>query len=305
MHLRSTSMMLALLLLTAATGCRSARLSYDGNEVRGAMLQLYEDQAMDNLIRVRRNQPIVHLEFKGVTVQETDSLAASYGSTQNSGRALAAAAARTISTGWNGSANASNQARVSYEAEPLNNDTGIYDLYREFADNVCFLCEGSELPEWGVHLYRKHDGYYYWIPTEYSRDFYEFVLATTFDCRKEPAYHGYYDVVISVVEDKGSVRSALKANLQFDKTIPQGYATAIVELQDGREVKVSLFPPKESGPGHDAQWSSKDGFVFSDLQGRKAKVYSAENPPPVPASRVEELLEKSARSLNLLRANQN
>lgn len=323
MHLRSTSMMMALLLVVSATGCKSTRLSHDGNEVRGALLQLYEDQAMDNLIRARRNQPVVHLDFDGINVQESDSLSANYGGSQNSTQPLAGAA-RAVATGWNLGTSASNSATLSYDAKPVNNDTGIYDLYRDFADRPDFLCEGTELPDWDVHIYREKDGCFYWIACDQSRTFYEFMMATTFDRRKDPAYHGFYDVGISEIPQVDEQKDGrITAIIKFDQPVPKGTSSAIVTLADGREVRlnledVTLSSVKEKDlkdeifrdsktsriSYKDAMWNTSSLFTSLNLEGRRARVYSAKSPPPMPADRVEELLEKSARSLKRLQINQ-
>lgn len=324
MHLRSTSMMMALLLVVSTAGCKSTRLSHDGNEVRGALLQLYEDQAMDNLIRARRNQPVVHLDFDGINVQESDSLSANYGGGQNSTQAIAAAA-RTVATGWNIGTKASNSATLSYDAKPVNNDTGVYDLYRKFADHPEFLCEGTELPDWDVHIYREKDGCFYWIPCAHASTYYEFMMATTFDRRKDPAYHGYYDVSISSIPQVDNLDGGrITAVIHFDHPIPKGTASAIITLADGREVRLNLedvtlravkkeelkdaiFKERKESENvtyKDAMWNSSSNFTSLNLEGRRARVYSAKSPPPIPADRVEELLEKSARSLKRLQINQ-
>ena len=113
------------------------------------------------------------------------------------------------------------------------------------------------------------------------------------------------------------------AIIKVNPSLPKGHASAFVKLEDGREVRLDLLPP-DTKPLKDelrveirderrrgvysvknAIWNESAEFTAGDLTGRAARVYSADNPPQVPATRVEELLEKSALSLERLRANQN
>src|SRR5690242_2608426 len=55
-----------------ASGCQATQMAHDGINFRQALLSMYTDQAMDNLIRARTNMPFVQLEYKDLLVQVTD-----------------------------------------------------------------------------------------------------------------------------------------------------------------------------------------------------------------------------------------
>ena len=71
----------------------------DGNQVRRALLDMYEDQAMDNLIRAHENLPFVQLNYHDVLVQADE-----YTGTFTSGQSYASSASRSLNCNggdWN------------------------------------------------------------------------------------------------------------------------------------------------------------------------------------------------------------
>ena len=60
--------------LTGTSGCLARQIAKDGTDFRQALLDMYTDQAMDNLIRARNNMPFVQVAYRNLLVQDTDKL---------------------------------------------------------------------------------------------------------------------------------------------------------------------------------------------------------------------------------------
>src|SRR6516164_8089761 len=64
-------------------GCRSAQLRHDQDCMRTALLDLYTNQIMDNLIRAYNGYPIVQLDYSDITGAVTHNSNASHGGNQS------------------------------------------------------------------------------------------------------------------------------------------------------------------------------------------------------------------------------
>src|SRR5690242_16054393 len=68
------SHMLCLILLIAAVanGCLARQVAEDGMGIRRALVDMYTDQALDNLIRAHENRPFVQLKYSQLAIKDTD-----------------------------------------------------------------------------------------------------------------------------------------------------------------------------------------------------------------------------------------
>src|SRR5436309_1189310 len=60
------------LILLGSVGCLGKQLARDGVAIHEAMIEIYTDQAMVNLIHARCNEPFVQLTFSKVSVNDKD-----------------------------------------------------------------------------------------------------------------------------------------------------------------------------------------------------------------------------------------
>jgi hypothetical protein len=78
-------MLVFCLTASASSGCAVQQLKADQDKIRTALLDLYTDQIMDNLIRLSKGWPIIQLDYTNatalVTVADTTSLSDSVAST--------------------------------------------------------------------------------------------------------------------------------------------------------------------------------------------------------------------------------
>jgi len=86
-------------------------------------------------------------------------------------------------------------------------------------------------------------------------------------------------------------RDAINALIVFDKKVPNGGATLVVDISPALKARLSLWPVSEGPDGNRVkigaltdrlrvQWSpSKDAVSAEQLEGRSARFYSHEYPP--------------------------
>src|SRR6516162_5139856 len=60
-------------------GCLARQVAADGRNFRQALLEMYTDQVMDNLIRASENMPFVQLAYRNLTVTDLQTVKASLG----------------------------------------------------------------------------------------------------------------------------------------------------------------------------------------------------------------------------------
>src|SRR4051812_43482077 len=84
------------LLLLISSGCLARQVARDGINVRQAVLDIYTDQIMDNLIRAKTCQPFVQLAYSAILVQDVDNVSGSAGETYGDNSVRATNAARVV-----------------------------------------------------------------------------------------------------------------------------------------------------------------------------------------------------------------
>jgi len=287
------------------SGCQAAQVEHSGQQFRQALLGMYTDQVMDNLIRARCGLPFVQLSYRDLLVQDTDTcegtISDEYFAESARGFSLpevVSSLARTFHNTLTLGATARREKIMSFYADPVTDQNDIYETYLAFAATPNLLFVSDVKPPCPVVACRKFCGQYFWVPFEAAPLFQELVLKTTFMRGPETAPPAAYEVQIVAARDvklTGS-RDALNATLYFDKEVPNGTATLVTKL-DGRTIRLRLRPifEREDDPDKSlalgdptkrlraGPWSPKDqGFSPDDLLQKKARVYSHDYPPEAP-----------------------
>ena len=293
---------IALLWLAAlaplCSGCLSRQIARDGIGLRQAILDMYTDQVMDNLIRAHNNMPYVQLVYTTIQANDMDQVSANgaLDQTITTTRDLfAAMASRVLANDYKAGGMGDRMRTMNFTANPITDQNDIYQRYLDFSHNSDLFVVSDCPPPCAVHIQRKCDKIYYWVPQEAGPAFLDLVLKTTFMRGPEaaPVALAAVDVKIVDVEKVNPVpgRDATNATLLFDKAVPNGPATLIVDLDDGRRVRVGLWPISKDLDGKrvdlgqpttrlEIQWSPmKDGFTELQLKGRPARFYSHDFPP--------------------------
>ena len=276
-------------------GCRSQQVAKDGIGSRHALLDMYTDQVMDNLIRAHCNLPFIQLAYHDILFSETDTLSGNAGVNQTVVRRTDPSVMKFFELG----ADASREGVLSFQADPITDQNDIYEEYVAFAnDPNRFVCTDAP-PPCPVHIMRECDGKYYWVPADAGPKFLAFYLKTTAMRGPEVAPAGFYPVVIMKVEgikteeetpeEPPQKYTSYNTVLTFDKPVPNGLATLVADLQNGAKVRIRLTPLAGKDPGSmvqslNATWTSiMVPVTMEELKDTKARVYSHDYVPELPA----------------------
>jgi hypothetical protein len=326
---------LAVVVAALVAGCQARQLARDSKNLREAVLDIYTDQAMDNLVRARCGLPFAQLTYRDVYYQDDDSYSGtiSQDQTLDNKMAAAASAVRDFVRKTSFGASAKRDKLMSLHADIITNQNDIYEMYFAFAGDPSLLAVTDELPDCGVHIYRKHGGKYYWVPSEAGPVFQQLVMRTTFMRGADTLPAPYYAVKIVRFEkdwmaedgDEGPIRYVV---LYFDQPVPNGNALMMATLSDGRKVRLDLFEVSREKPaaapkGKDAKDAAEGGkavqpgqmisylraswnpvkkqFTPDNLVGASAQIYSHDYPPQAPAT--DPALQRINDNLNAIRAN--
>ena len=213
-------------------GCAVSGVYRDQDRLRSALLDLYTDQIMDNLIRASNNLPIVQIDYTNavaqLTIKDTAGLSDTLG-TSNPGvtHLIAGSTASVIKSTINtavGNLGVDRANQVSLSASPVTVGDDVYNAYREFLaipGSVQVSCDKP--PACAAHLCKKCGDYYYWVPTEYQRAFLLLSLTTTAQ-RGQPAaaLDPFFSVNITDVLSVSGLGSETAQTIlvKLDKKIP-------------------------------------------------------------------------------------
>jgi hypothetical protein len=316
--LRPSLTRLVAFLAFLGSGCLSQQVSRDGVNVRQALLDMYTDQIMDNLIRAKTGLPFVQLSYSSLQIQDVDSV---MGNIQNT-NTVASDSTRTALNAVTGvvrhftdalqlTGNAKRDRTMSLKADPITNQNDVYQLYMTFAlDPNLFVCSNSK-PACPVHIMRKWEKKYYWVPVEAASAFEALCLRTTFMRGPETVPPPvYWERTIATVyeyrrdpEDKDKkTPMVVYAALQLDQQLPNGDGSLIATLDDGRKIvlPVQQYAQRIKGDTKDlpskglpttylqATWSpAVTGFDVENLRNLPVKILLPEFPPPLPPATLD------------------
>jgi hypothetical protein len=315
------------------TGCQARQIAHDEKTFRQAVLDMYTDQAMDNLVRARCGMPFAQLAYRDIYVYDDDTLTgtASVDQTVDTKRGAAISAfLRDLTNKYSLLGTARRDKIMSLHADVVTTQNDVYDAYFAFAtDPSCFVVTETK-PDCPVHLMRKEGEKYYWIPLEAAPIFQQLVMKTTFmrgpETLPPPAF---YEVrIVDVKDDPAGKDGGAGAApdpvvykiLYFDNSIPNGNATMIATLDDWRKIRLELqvieiAPDKSKPPFGEpikflrASWApSRTHFDGENLRNAKARIYSHEYPPTAPImaqdNRVLDSLDAIRANVNSIKSNQ-
>jgi hypothetical protein len=308
-----------LLAAVVSCGCLGRQFARDGASMQEAVADVYTDQAMENLIRAHNNLPFVQLKFSAINVSDTDeyNVTASLKQTITTFRDLfAAAGTRTLVNEYDATGTGDRKRTMTLNADPVTDQNDVYARYLAFAGDPNLLMCGDHHPRCPVHVLRKWHKKYYWIPCEAGPAFMDLVLKTALMRGPEAAPPAAYQVkitdVIDITPAKG--KDSTTATVVFDTKVPNGEGSVVVDLEDGRRVRVSLLPIDTDEDGKrvplgqptnrlEITWSPKrGGFTELNLIGRPGRVYSRDYPPE--AAVPNPVLQKIAVDVNQIKINQ-
>ena len=301
--------------LSAISGCKAHQVERDGVSFRTALLNIYEEQSFDNLVRARTFRPYVQVAYHDLLVQEVDMVSGMITNT-NSGekdptKTIAAGVAtqmfaKKLSNSFGLQGNASRQGTLSFHADPITDKNDIYEHYQAFAFNPQLLKISEHRPEGKIHYVRKHEGRYYWIPCEAEPAFQDLVMVTSFRRGIESVPPAFYEVQIVDIKEippdplsplPQGFEGTLIAEIYFNNPVPNGESRLVATLDDGRKVQLRMSPVQHAAsgdkeqnlpiPGTPVNWLNTSWnpqltkFTSLNLIGSTARIYSDNFPPPV------------------------
>jgi hypothetical protein len=293
-----------LLAVVGGSGCLSRQLATDGIGLRQAILDMYTEQVMDNLIRARTNMPFVQLKYSTIQANDVQDMSLQETidhSISTASNLVTGAATRTILNDFKTVGNGDLKRTMNFTCDPITDQNDIYRKYLAFANDPGLFMSSETKPACPVHIMRKCGKCYYWVPLEAGPAFLNLCLQTTF-MRGQDAVAVPAAVVVKVADIVNatpvSSRHIMNATFVFDKPVPNGPAALYVDLADGRSFRINLWPISQDPQGKhldlgqptnrlDAQWSTAaDDHApsITEMKGRSARFYSSDFPPePGPA----------------------
>lgn len=311
-------------LVLLSSGCLARQVTNDGVKLRQSLLDMYTDQLMDNLVRAHDNMPFVQVSYGDLTVLDNDQYGANASGSQSLTETLFDPIQRVYATMFSGMGTVNRSRTMSFVANPVTDQNDIYDAYVKFANDPSLFVVSCEDPGCAAHLVRKHHHKYYWIPAAAAPKFLELSLLTTFQRGPEAVPSGAYEVNIVGVEvlkpkqalDPKAAGDLIAADLTFSASVPNGTATMVARLTDGRTIRMGLkgrdmvilddkkvdLPDGKLTPVLRTYfWSPKTkGYTEHDLMGAKARIYSHEFPADAPTPSVLPV-EQIRASVNFLK----
>lgn len=244
---RFRSLLLVACCCAGVNGCLAQQVAADGINLRQALVALYTDQAMDNLIRAAENRPFVQLAFSNLEVYDVTKASGSTGSNAadfTGGHAFTAAAVGaaklTRTTGFTGSfpfgATGERDRQLSFRADPVTNQNNIYQAYLDFVHNPMWFVVSDARPDGPVHLCRKCGCKWYWIPLEAGPEFLELVMTTAINPSPAPAPIYWESTITTIVpqHDKNGQEVPYKWVITLSKEVPNDDGLMVITLKGSR-----------------------------------------------------------------------
>jgi hypothetical protein len=276
-------LLLAVACCSTVAGCLARQVTRDGINLRQALVDLYTDQAMDNLVRAAENRPFVQLAYTNLQVQDTDKASANtsggeadFSGAHNFDASKVGASQFTRVTGFSGrfpfGVGGERDRILSFRADPVTDQNYVYERYVEFARNPALLMVGDGKPTWCVHLARRCGGKWYWIPVEAGPAFQQLVLTTSF-LPPPAAVPVYWDTTIASItaqlDQKTKEPLENRWVVTFSKQVPNDDGVLTFSLKGGKKVslpmiRVPLMPVTPDQKGSPAQ-SPGPGMPTSSL----------------------------------------
>jgi hypothetical protein len=239
-------------------------LRSDQDRIRCALLDLYTNQIMDNLIRAQNGLPIIQLDYTNatatITISETSTLNDSVADTSSNALTLLAAPSlalgKTVVSTLAGSLGATHSNQVALTAAPVTNCNEVYDAYLEFLTLPGSLQASAEAPAEGVaHIWKKCGNLYYWVPAQYKKQFLGLALATTAQRKKGVlAPFEYYEArlqeIVNAKRDQGT--KPTNVTVKLDRKVPNDYGRLELVI-DQKTYGLQVSPSEQSAGDSQAE----------------------------------------------------
>lgn len=310
-----------LMVISLCVGCQSERMALQGISFRDAVMDIYTDQILNNLIRAKNDQLFVQLRLTHLTVEEDDtaSLGGSFGDTTSDTRNLAMAAASTATHNRNVVGTFSISPRIerkgtlSFDADPLVDRDDIYEAIIAFAKNEeTFRSQCDPPPPEDVHqgTQRYYRGQYYWVPSTASNAFMKLAISASFGGPQ--VVKGYYEVTIkevlidkripffvfnvAVPNDDGSIVISTPGTTKFESVELYALDPSMGGIKPGEKTTklvAALIPPLPTLEELQKKFKDKSG-----------RIYLSTYHPEAPTNELKENIDNIRGNINLLRIRQ-
>jgi hypothetical protein len=229
-----------LVFIAVLPGCRSHQLRHDQGQMRRAVLDLYTDQLMDNLIRAYVGMPLVHMDYTSMTGTITQDASGSAGDQQTletQRNDLGLTTLRRFVRATSFGAAAAQKTQLTMTANPVLNNNEVYNAYLEFANNKkgWFVVTDAAPPPGAAHISRcsslgccEGGKRYYWVPCEHRHEFLRLALVTTVQRGQPLSTPESFENTVVSVEDAGKPVGYSIVHLR--KKIPNGSGTLTATL---------------------------------------------------------------------------
>lgn len=231
------------------TGCAVNQLRLDQDKIRCALLGLYTEQLMDNLVRAANGKPIIILDYgtaqATITAKNTATTSDSYALTHTNMLSTATStftATRLAVYTFMGALSHDNTNIVSVTATPLTTSVEAYNAYLQFLAVPGSLQVGPAPPLPGTaHICRRYGKDYYWVPVEFKELFFDLAQATTSERGRlllpPPEFYTVrIQELVKVIDPPNGVE------VRIDREIPNDIGR--VEFSNGRRLRLNDYRPE-------------------------------------------------------------
>jgi hypothetical protein len=257
----------------ALSGCRAAQLGHDQGSMRVTLLNLYQEQVLDNLVRTKLHHPIVQVDYSNMTGTVTQSVSATLNQTNTTTRnnillSATGALLRKVSTYVSAfGSSASENAQLTMTGQPVINADQVYQAYVDaIAKDPCIIqsldaiaddpCPSQRtarvLRDVKPHLVHTFQDATWYVPQEKAGTFFKLYLTVTVQRQtKVPITLTADTTIVGAVEFSGEW-SATQPRLLVrlaDKVLNDSGQMIIFNVE-GVELAFRYQMDLEAQPGH-------------------------------------------------------
>lgn len=295
------------------TGCATCRVASDQDGLRKAVLDLNTNQIMDNLIRLDKGLPIIHIDYSQLTGQVTDSASVEGDLEQTVHHALSLPLmiTRELTNVWTGKLGASRQNQVSVTGQPVTTIPEVYNAYLAFyakngrlmkspdppppGEAIIVRCAKASCEDHGCSERNRRlwwcrssaEVMYYWIPCAFKEDFRELCLYAVALRGQIQAAPDFFSVTILGVQNDKLIKDRkdeqVVMTIVLDQEVPnaQGSLIATIKgrLYERGELLIQPFPGKRTaqplGPGRPEEIVTSDRLQLTFVLGEQPGAVNA------------------------------
>lgn len=227
------SISLLFIALLSFAGCLAHQVAKDGNGLRQVLIDLYTDQAMDNLIRAHENRPFVQLAYTSLDVHDVNKCTATAGSNEldfahgKSKDLTKAIPAISLSRSFMGKfllgGTDESDRTISFHADPITDRNYVYEKYLAFASNPQLFSASGSKPCCPVCISRKWDDKWFWVPCSAASEFQKLILETSLTAPEATSQIYWDTTVVELHAVQGANGSPGEYQVTLHDNIPNDY----------------------------------------------------------------------------------